>query len=72
MGGLTKSSAEEYLGNEKTSICQKNLILEQFKNIKEYEQFTEEALELIKEKKQSEDELEDKMFTWEFNSQVGL
>ena len=70
VGGITKSSWQEYLGKEKTSICQKNLILEQFKNIKEYEKFTEEALELIKEKKQLENESEDKMFTRELNSQV--
>jgi len=50
---LTKSSWSEYAGENKNQFCSKDIILKQFKNIKEYKNFSDEALEWIKENKES-------------------
>lgn len=51
-----KSSWEEYIDNTNDNgICDKGVILSQFKNGLEYKKFAEEALELIKERKEIED-----------------
>ncbi|MEK7107500.1 MAG: transposase [Patescibacteria group bacterium] len=54
----SKSSWGEYVGNENANkgICEKDIILEQFKNRKEYKEFALESLEAIKQRKK---ELED-------------
>ncbi|OHB24588.1 MAG: hypothetical protein A2542_03490 [Parcubacteria group bacterium RIFOXYD2_FULL_52_8] len=54
---LVRSSWNEYLLG-KTAICEKAIILGQFKNIAEYKAFAEESLELILEKKADDAELE--------------
>lgn len=57
---LVKSSWEEYLGllSDKQKISNPKIILEQFKNQKEYEEFAHEALEIIKENKEFYRDLE--------------
>lgn len=47
------SSYGEFLYNRK-GLCEKGIILEQFKNDKEFQQFTETSYEIIKEKKNVE------------------
>ncbi len=54
---LVKSSYGEYIGNMKNSkdaensFCKKDIILRQFKNIKEYKNFAESSLKGIRERK---------------------
>lgn len=48
------SSYGEFLDNRK-GLCEKGIILERFKNIKEFQQFTETSYGIIKEKKRAED-----------------
>ncbi len=62
-GRTTKSSWSEYTTREKKfkkdqSICSKDIILRQFKNISEYRNFAEDAFSFICEKKQLAKELE--------------
>lgn len=54
---VSKSSWEEYTGG-KVGICEKDIILGQFKNIKDYKEFAEDALNLILEKKDMKKEAE--------------
>lgn len=51
---VSKSSWEEYVNNI-NGICDKEIILSQFNNGSEYRKFAEDALELIKERKETED-----------------
>ncbi len=55
---LSKSSWEEYFGKEKSCICNPDIVLGQFKNLKEYQKFAESALEDIIKRKELEKELE--------------
>lgn len=55
---MSKSSWDEYIGNEREGICRRDIILDQFKSTKEYCEFAEEALENILEKKDLSKELE--------------
>jgi len=50
--GVSKSSWGEYAGMSKKQICKKDIILGQFKNFKEYEEFSKSSLEFIKENKE--------------------
>ena len=45
--GKIRSSWEEYLGKSKENICAKEIILKQFKSVKDYKNFTESSLEKI-------------------------
>ena len=59
LGGRTpklyRSSWDEYLGDSKESICKKDPILEQFKNIEDYKNYCEESLkDIISRKKDLE------------------
>lgn len=56
---LWLSSWDEYIRNKsnKDKLCSTEIILSQFKNRKDYKKFTEEALEVIKEKKEMESSL---------------
>lgn len=59
--GDTRSSWAEYMGTKKkkgTDFCEKELILGQFKNRKEYEQFALNSLQGIVEKKNLQREME--------------
>lgn len=47
------SSYEEFLDDRK-GLCEKGIIMEQFKNNKEFQQFTETSYEIIKERKNVE------------------
>jgi|SRR3989344_5959715 len=51
---VSKSSLEEY-AEGKVGICEKNIILGQFKNFAEYKEFAEDALKLILENKQKKE-----------------
>ncbi len=55
--GMSKSSWDEYVGKEKAAFCKKDIILDQFKSAREYEEFAEEALASILERKDLEKEL---------------
>lgn len=58
-GVSTKSSWQEYVEeNPHTKLCENNIILEQFKNKKDYERFALEALKSIVERKEQIKELE--------------
>lgn len=48
---LVDSSWDEYMNKSKKKICNKNIILKQFRNIKEYKRFAENSLNDILEKK---------------------
>lgn len=52
--GVSKSSWSEYTGKDKSNFCNKNIILDQFKNLKEFIKFSEETLPQIREKKEME------------------
>lgn len=54
---LTKSSWDEYLNQSNKKICDTDIILDQFRDRKEYEKFAKEALEDILNNKQKEKEL---------------
>src|SRR3989344_2961022 len=56
---LVKSSWEEYLGDNKESVCKKDIILEQFKNIAEYKEFALSSLDDIKLNKEEYKDLEE-------------
>lgn len=55
---LSKSSWEEYLGKEIGCICNPEIVLGQFKNVKEYERFARASLKDILKRKELEKELE--------------
>ncbi|OGZ31521.1 MAG: hypothetical protein A3H02_02320 [Candidatus Niyogibacteria bacterium RIFCSPLOWO2_12_FULL_41_13] len=50
-----KSSWNEYVENIIAGLCDKKVILQQFRNNLEYKKFAQEALELIQERKEIED-----------------
>ncbi len=54
--GVSKSSWEDYLvtNNLKVSFCKKDIILNQFKTVKEYCKFAEDALKVIRNRKDLE------------------
>lgn len=55
---LTKSSWGEYIGDKNSeNFCKKEIVLDQFKSTKEYEIFAKEALGLMREKKDNNNEL---------------
>ena len=56
---LSKTSWEEYLGESTEEFCDKNIVIEQFKNREEYKKFAEESLESILKRKLQIKELED-------------
>ncbi|MCF7906913.1 transposase [Patescibacteria group bacterium] len=49
---LFKSSWREYLGQDQKEICAKDIILDQFDSSNNYQKFSEEGLERIKESKE--------------------
>lgn len=54
--GVAKSSWQEYLlDNSRTGFCKKDIILSQFKTIEEYSDFTEDALGIIRARKDMQD-----------------
>ena len=60
LGGLTaklsRSSWDEYLNNKKSfSLCEKDIILSQFKNSEEYRNFAESSLDEILRRKEEEE-----------------
>ncbi len=55
---FSKSSFGEYISESADEICEKEIILGQFKNKAEYEKFARSSLESILEKKQKDKELE--------------
>lgn len=54
----SRSSWEEYMGEVKNGLCRKDIILDQFKNKKDYQEFAESALESILERKEEMKEME--------------
>lgn len=59
---LVRSSWGEYVGRMKEGeepICEKDLVLGQFKNADEYKKFAEEALEDILDRKRREKEMDE-------------
>jgi REP element-mobilizing transposase RayT len=54
---LTRSSWEEYVGEVKLPICEKDVILGRFKNAGEYKKYAESALVTMMERKKNEKEL---------------
>lgn len=55
---LSKSSWEEYIGIGQESFCEKEIVLSQFKNKKEYKNFAESSLSEILIKKENEKEIQ--------------
>ena len=54
------SSWEEYMGNKNTKkVCKKAIILDQFRNRKEYKKFAEEVLPQILDRKRQDQEAEE-------------
>jgi len=51
--GVSKSSWDEYI-NRRDGICDKSIILGQFKNPSEYEEFSRDALKIMLERKEME------------------
>ena len=49
--GVPKSSWGEYIGSNSENLCKKEIILEQFKALKEYEEFSHSSLEGIIERR---------------------
>lgn len=49
----SKSSWEEFTGKYKTNFCEKDIVLGQFKNPREYQKFARTSLEWIKENRES-------------------
>ena len=58
MSKFSKTSTDEFLGKNNNGICDTNIILEQFKNMKEYEIFMKESMKDIQLRKEMEKELE--------------
>ncbi len=56
-----KSSWKEYATHKK-SFCEKGIILNQFNQIKDYNSFAKDALELMVEKKRSDKEIQNLLF----------
>ncbi|KKS37171.1 MAG: Transposase [Parcubacteria group bacterium GW2011_GWA2_42_14] len=51
--GVSKSSWDEYISG-RDGVCDKNIILEQFKNTSEYRDFSRDALKIMLERKEME------------------
>ena len=51
--GVSKSSWEEFIEKDKMNFCEKDIILGQFKNLRECQKFAETSLEWIKENKEA-------------------
>lgn len=49
---MSKSSWDEYIGGDNYSFCNKNIILDQFNKVKDYEVFANDSLEPIIQKKE--------------------
>lgn len=58
-GDLTKSSWGEYMGENEENVCKKDIILEQFKNIKDYKEFALSSLDDIRSNKEEYKDLEE-------------
>lgn len=54
----SRSSWGEYVGKNIKYFCEKDIILEQFKNINEYKKFSLSSLEMIKKRKESIKDIE--------------
>ncbi len=54
-----KSSWEEYINERSNGICEKGIILDQFKNSSEYKKFALESLELILKRKEELKDIQD-------------
>jgi REP element-mobilizing transposase RayT len=55
---LCRSSWDEYVGDCKNGLCSKNIVIEQFENIKDYEDFAHKSMEDIKKRRASLKDLE--------------
>ncbi len=55
----SKTSWEEYIEDNSVGFCKRSIILEQFKNKREYKKFAEESLRGILEKRYELDDFED-------------
>ena len=55
---LSASSWSEYLAKTGRVVCNKEIILGQFKTVRQYEKFATEALTMIVEKKEEEKEMQ--------------
>lgn len=53
---LIRSSWEEYVGKVEEPLCEKDIILGQFKNVNEYKEYAEDALPIMLERKKTERE----------------
>ncbi len=56
---MSKSSWDEYTGNISKGVCEKNIILEQFKNKTDYRKFAQDTLKSVVDRKLLKRELED-------------
>lgn len=61
---LTKSSWSEYVGECSERVCNKDIVLDQFKNTDEYKQFSLSSLQEIIERRYEEKEEEDEVGRW--------
>ena len=64
---LSKSSWEEYMSKDREAICNKNIVLKQFKNIKEYKKFALLSLDDIVRRKEQMKDVDD----FEINLEIG-
>lgn len=53
---LIRSSWDEYIGSVKEPMCEKDVVLRQFKNGGEYKEYAEDALPIMLERKKTEKE----------------
>jgi hypothetical protein len=53
---LIRTSWEEYVGKVKEPLCEKDIILGQFKNKDEYKEYAEDALPIMLDRKKTERE----------------
>lgn len=59
---LSKSSRDEYMNKHLNNFCEKKIILDQFKNEREYKEFAESSLVDILESKRRDTELNNLLF----------
>ena len=64
---ITASSLESYIGGKSFIPCEKSLIMDRFKGIKDYKKFAQSALKIIEEQKRMHKELKDKLSEGEDN-----
>jgi len=62
---LTASSLEGYIGGESVIPCEKGLILDRFKGIKDYKKFAQSAIQIIEKQKHIHKELEEEIKIYE-------